>query len=90
MKCQKAMEIMNKRNVDQLPVVGEDGAILGSLQSFLYFYKLFPKFNLNYPFQMSDPNFFSLLPNMVISRDSVISRDTCYITCPFYRCNNIT
>ena len=29
MQCSKAIEIMNKRNVDQLPVVNEDGSILG-------------------------------------------------------------
>merc|ERR1719495_457045 len=28
--CQKAMEIMNKRNVDQLPVVDPDGSISGA------------------------------------------------------------
>lgn len=29
--CQKAMEIMNKRNVDQLPVVDPDGSISGAI-----------------------------------------------------------
>jgi len=31
MSCQMTMEIMNTRNVDQLPVVGEDGSILGAV-----------------------------------------------------------
>eukprot|EP00116_Pleurobrachia_bachei_P012202 sb/3472464/ len=31
--CQKAMEIMNKRNVDQLPVVDPDGSISVKLNS---------------------------------------------------------
>ena len=32
MKCQTAIEIMSKRNVDQLPVVDSDGTISGMLQ----------------------------------------------------------
>ena len=31
MKCQTAMEIMNDRNVDQLPVVDADGSISGNV-----------------------------------------------------------
>ena len=31
MKCQTAMEIMNDRNVDQLPVVDTDGSISGNV-----------------------------------------------------------
>ena len=33
MKCQTAMEIMNDRNVDQLPVVDNDGSISGMKKS---------------------------------------------------------